>query len=168
MVPEDRKLQGLILSMNIAENISLPDLPNYRPKWLMRRERERHSATEQVANLHIRPPDIKRKVFQLSGGNQQKVVLGKWLNMSPRVLILDEPTRGIDMGARAEIYERMIGLADSGVTILMVSSDMEEILGIADRVVVLHEGDVTGTLVRDQITREQLGTLMTGGTLQAA
>jgi ribose transport system ATP-binding protein len=88
--------------------------------------------------------------------------------MSPRVLILDEPTRGIDMGARAEIYERMIGLADSGVTILMVSSDMEEILGIADRVVVLHEGDVTGTLVRDQITREQLGTLMTGGTLQAA
>ncbi|MEO8213316.1 MAG: D-xylose ABC transporter ATP-binding protein, partial [Myxococcales bacterium] len=103
-----------------------------------------------------------------SGGNQQKVVLGKWLSMNPKVLILDEPTRGIDVGAKAEIYHHMAALAATGITILMVSSDMEEIIGMSHRVLVMHERRIRGLLTGDRITQERIATLMTGRSDQAA
>jgi ribose transport system ATP-binding protein len=117
-----------------------------------------------VARLRTKTPSITQKVVNLSGGNQQKVVLGKWLAMGPKVLILDEPTRGIDVGAKAEIYRHMANLAAQGITILMVSSDMEEVIGMSDRVVVMHERRITGILPRENLTQERIATLMTGRT----
>ena len=105
---------------------------------------------------------IRQRAVNLSGGNQQKVVLGKWLAMNPKVLILDEPTRGIDVGAKAEIYRHMAALAARGITILMVSSDMEEIIGMSDRVVVMHERRIKGVLPRAELTQERIASLMTG------
>jgi ribose transport system ATP-binding protein len=164
LAPEDRKRHGLVLPMSVAQNISLPDLGNYKPTgWLQRRTEDRVANTE-VQRLRIKTPTIYRKVLNLSGGNQQKVVLGKWLAMRPRVLILDEPTRGIDVGAKAEIYRNMAKLAEQGITVIMVSSDMEEILGVSDRVVVMHERRITGILPREQLTQELIGSMMSGRT----
>ena len=117
-----------------------------------------------MKRLRTKTPGIRQRVVNLSGGNQQKVVLGKWLAMNPRVLILDEPTRGIDVGAKAEIYRHMAALADEGITILMVSSDMEEIIGMSDRVVVMHERRIKGVLPRERLSQERIATLMTGHT----
>jgi ribose transport system ATP-binding protein len=162
LAPEDRKKHGLVLPMTVAENISLPDLANYRPRgWLQRRTEERVADIE-VRRMHIKTPTVHRKVVNLSGGNQQKVVLGKWLAMRPKVLILDEPTRGIDVGAKAEIYHNMAKLAAEGITIIMVSSDMEEILGVSDRVVVMHERRITGILPRSRLDQELIGSMMSG------
>jgi ribose transport system ATP-binding protein len=162
LAPEDRKRHGLVLPMTIAENISLPDLANYRPRgWLQRRTEERVASAE-VRRMRIKTPSIHRKVVNLSGGNQQKVVLGKWLAMRPNVLILDEPTRGIDVGAKAEIYHNMARLAEEGIAIIMVSSDMEEILGVSDRVVVMHERRITGILPRHRLDQELIGSMMSG------
>jgi ribose transport system ATP-binding protein len=162
LAPEDRKRHGLVLPMTVAQNTSLPDVGNYNPFGLLDRSRERHVAQAEVARLRTKTPSIAQKVVNLSGGNQQKVVLGKWLAMNPRVLILDEPTRGIDVGAKAEIYRHMAALAAQGITILMVSSDMEEVLGISDRVVVMHERRIRGILPREGLTAARIGGLMTG------
>ncbi|HWE94146.1 MAG TPA: sugar ABC transporter ATP-binding protein [Tepidisphaeraceae bacterium] len=162
LAPEDRKRHGLVLPMSIAQNVSLPDIGNYTPRWRLQRRKEEQVATQEVARMRIKTPDIHRKVVNLSGGNQQKVVLGKWLAMRPRVLILDEPTRGIDVGAKAEIYRHMAALADQGITILMVSSDMEEVLGMSDRVAVMHERRIVAVLPREGLSQELVGTLMAG------
>jgi ribose transport system ATP-binding protein len=168
LAPEDRKKHGLVLPMTIAENTSLPNVANYsRGGWLNRR-REKQVAEAEVARLRTRTPSVKQKVVNLSGGNQQKVVLGKWLAMTPRVLILDEPTRGIDVGAKAEIYRHMADLAAQGITILMVSSDMEELLGMSDRVVVMHERRIKGVLNRNELSPDVVGRLMTGQTQKVA
>ncbi|QOV90509.1 sugar ABC transporter ATP-binding protein [Humisphaera borealis] len=167
LAPEDRKRHGLVLPMTVAQNTSLPGIGSYnRWGWLDRR-RESETAEAEVRRLHTKTPTIRQKVVNLSGGNQQKVVLGKWLAMSPKVLILDEPTRGIDVGAKAEIYRHMQSLADTGMTILMVSSDMEEVLGISDRVVVMHERRLRGILPRQDLTQERVAMLMTGKELAA-
>lgn len=163
LVPEDRKLHGLVLSMSITENIALPGLRYRNPSWVVRRKQQIQVAEDSIRNLQIRPPINSAKVVNLSGGNQQKVVLGKWLALHPKLLILDEPTRGIDVGARAEIYERIVSLAQSGLTILLVSSDMEEILGLSDRIVVLRERQIAGVVPRSQATKQLIGSLMTGG-----
>jgi ribose transport system ATP-binding protein len=162
LVPEDRKRHGLVLPMTVAQNISLPDIGNYRPRGIIHRAREHDEAVKQVANMRIKTPDVNRKVVNLSGGNQQKVVIGKWLAMKPRVLIMDEPTRGIDVGAKAEIYHTMAALAAQGLTILIVSSDKEEVIGISDRIVVMHERKIRGILPRSAATQERIGMLMTG------
>jgi ribose transport system ATP-binding protein len=112
--------------------------------------------------LQIKAPSIEIKTADLSGGNQQKVVLAKWLALGPKVLIVDEPTRGIDVGAKAEIYTLLRRLAQAGVAIVMISSDMEEILNISDRVAVMHEGAITGTLAREECTEERIMTLAVG------
>ncbi len=164
LAPEDRKRHGLVLPMSVAENTSLPNVATYSRWGFLDRSRERIVAETEVARLRTKTPSIRQKVVNLSGGNQQKVVLGKWLAMSPRVLILDEPTRGIDVGAKAEIYRHMAALAAEGITILMVSSDMEEIIGMSDRVVVLHERRIKGALVREGLTPQRIATLMTGRT----
>jgi ribose transport system ATP-binding protein len=130
---------------------------------LVARERERALAEAQCRGLNVRTPNIRQTVGLLSGGNQQKVVLGKWLGRNPKVLILDEPTRGVDVGAKTEIYALMDRLASEGIAILMISSDLEEIMGMSDRVLVMHEGRLAGELPRNQLSEETIMHLATGG-----
>jgi ribose transport system ATP-binding protein len=162
LAPEDRKQHGLVLPMTVAQNTSLPNVSSYAAFGWLDRKTEQNVAENGVKRLRTKTPSIKQAVVNLSGGNQQKVVLAKWLAMSPKVLILDEPTRGIDVGAKAEIYRHMADLADQGITILMVSSDMEETLGMSDRVVVMHERRLKGVLERHELTQLAIAGLMTG------
>jgi ribose transport system ATP-binding protein len=162
LAPEDRKRHGLVLPMSVAENTSLPNVASYARFGWLDRKTEQDVAEKGVRHLRTKTPSIKQAVINLSGGNQQKVVLAKWLAMSPKVLILDEPTRGIDVGAKAEIYRHMAELAEQGMTILMVSSDLEEIIGMSDRVVVMHERRLTGVLDRGELTQLAIASLMTG------
>jgi ribose transport system ATP-binding protein len=168
LVPEDRRGEGLVVRMSIRENITLPSLRRYAPGGLIRREREDRVAREQIAALQVKTPGPEAMVRNLSGGNQQKVVLSKWLAMDPKVMILDEPTRGIDVGAKAEIYKLMRSLAAQGGVILMISSDMEEILHVSDRILVMHEGRVTGMLERADCTEERIMQLAVGREVAAA
>ena len=168
LVPEDRRAEGLVTAMTVRENTTLPSLKNYATCFLISRDRERKVTDEQIASLKIKTPGGETAVLNLSGGNQQKVVLGKWLSMAPKVMILDEPTRGIDVGAKAEIYRLMRALADNGGVILMISSDMEEVLNVSDRVVVMHEGRITGVLERADCTEENIMNLAVGRTIPAA
>ncbi|HXG66820.1 MAG TPA: sugar ABC transporter ATP-binding protein [Blastocatellia bacterium] len=163
LVPEDRRTAGLITDITIRENVTLPALDRYAPAGLISSDKERRSAEEMCGRLNVKTPSVEVKAANLSGGNQQKVVLAKWLALEPKVLIFDEPTRGIDVGAKAEIYELMRKLAESGVAIIMISSDMEEVLHISDRVAVMHEGRVTGVLERDECTEENIMRLAVGG-----
>jgi ribose transport system ATP-binding protein len=162
LAPEDRKRHGLVLPMSVAENTSLPNVGTYSRWGWLNRAVERRVAESEVAHLRTKTPNIRQAVVTLSGGNQQKIVLGKWLAMSPKVLILDEPTRGIDVGAKAEIYRHVAALAEQGIAILMASSDMEEVIGMSDRVVVMHERRIKGVLQRDELTQERIARLMTG------
>ena len=164
LAPEDRRKSGLILEMSIRENITLPALPSYATAGLIVRSKEQQTATAMCSRLAIRAPSIETMAGNLSGGNQQKVVLAKWLSLEPRVLIFDEPTRGIDVGAKAEIYELMRSLAERGVAIIMISSDMEEILGESDRVAVMHEGTMAGVLERSECSEEAVMRLAVGQT----
>ncbi len=168
LAPEDRKRHGLVLAMSIANNASLPDVQNYSPMGWLNRATERTVAEKEVARMRIKASSVEVKAVNLSGGNQQKVVLGKWLAMRPKVLILDEPTRGIDVGAKAEIYKTMVELANTGITILMVSSDMEEVLGMSDRLVVMHERQIRGVLERPEFSPDRIGRMMTGHNAAAA
>ena len=142
------RLTGLVLDLSIAENISLPNLPRAcaAPARLARRARARRRERAEGRSRHPRGRRLTTPTGSLSGGNQQKVVLAKWLAMKPKVMIFDEPTRGIDIGAKAEIYRLMRRLADAGVAVLMISSDMEEVIGVSDRIAVMHEGRIAGIL----------------------
>lgn len=162
LIPEDRRHSGLILDVPIRENISLPALSRYSSAGLVNYEAERQIATEMSAKLKIKAPSIEAQAGNLSGGNQQKVVLAKWLSLNPKLLIFDEPTRGIDVGAKAEIYTLMRSLAESGVAILMISSDMEEVLNQSDRIAVMHEGAITGILEREDCNEENVMKLAVG------
>jgi ribose transport system ATP-binding protein len=162
LVPEDRKACGVVLDLSVAENISLPQLPGLADAGLVRRGEEAEVAEAQRRRLDIRAPSIETPVVSLSGGNQQKVVLAKWLAMRPRAIVFDEPTRGIDVGAKQEIYDMMRGLADAGVGVLMISSDMEEVIGVSDRIAVMHEGRISGTLERRQFSEHAVLQLAVG------
>jgi ribose transport system ATP-binding protein len=164
LIPEDRRLQGLILPAGVKENISLASLDRVSRLGLVQPRRERELARTMCDRLRVQTPDLRQTVALLSGGNQQKVVLAKWLCRTPRLLILDEPTRGIDVGAKAEIYALMDRLADQGVAVLMISSDLEEVLGVSDRVLVMHQGRLAGELARADLTEEAVMHLATGGT----
>jgi ribose transport system ATP-binding protein len=168
LAPENRRAEGLVVEMTVRENISLPSLENFSSFGLINRNHERKIAAEQVKSLNVKTPGIETKVLNLSGGNQQKVVLGKWLAMTPKVMILDEPTRGIDVGAKAEIYRLMRELADGGAVILMISSDMEEILNVSDRIAVMHEGEISGVLERADCKEENVMQLAVGKKIPAA
>jgi ribose transport system ATP-binding protein len=165
LVPEDRQQLGLILEMAVRENVTLPGIGGYR-RLLLDRRREQAVTAEQVRALSIRTPSIEQEVQYLSGGNQQKVALAKWLALRPKVLILDEPTRGIDVASKSDIYRLIRSLADSGVAVIMISSDMEEIIGLADRVLVMHDGAITGELARQAMAEETIMQLATGGRRQ--
>ncbi len=162
LVPENRREEGLVTGMSVRENTTLPSLSTYSTAGLIQKSRETKVANEQIASLRIKTPHAETLVRNLSGGNQQKVVIGKWLAMEPKVLILDEPTRGIDVGAKAEIYKLMRELAASGAVILMISSDMEEVLHVSDRVAVMHEGQITGVLDREDCNEKNVMQLAVG------
>jgi ribose transport system ATP-binding protein len=165
LVPEDRKRSSLLLEFSIAENISLPDLVSYARSMIIRPGSETANAEEQRRKLNIKAPSVATLVGTLSGGNQQKVVLAKWLSMRPRVIIFDEPTRGIDVGSKNEIYQLMRNLADAGVAILMISSDMEEVIGVSDRILVMHEGAISGALTRPEFSEDNVLQLAVGNAL---
>jgi ribose transport system ATP-binding protein len=162
LIPEDRKRSGLILEFMLGTNVTLPNLPAHSRHGLVDTASEAKVARDQQRRLDIRASTISVPVGSLSGGNQQKVVLAKWLSMAPRVLIFDEPTRGVDVGAKNEIYAVMRGLADRGVAILMISSDMEEVIGVSDRVAVMHEGRIAGFLEREDLSEQSILSLAIG------
>ena len=168
LVPEDRKRSGVLLDVSITENISLPDLASYARNGLVRPAAETANAERQKVKLSIKTPSVATAAGSLSGGNQQKVVLAKWLSMRPRVVIFDEPTRGVDVGAKSEIYALMRGLADQGVAILMISSDMEEVIGVSDRIAVMHEGAIAGFLDRSRFSEHNVLRLAVGKDLEEA
>lgn len=160
---ENRKEEGLILDYSIRDNISLPSIDGFSKKGLIDTHAETDFAKLLMERLHVKAEDQFDSVSSLSGGNQQKVVLAKWIGIGSKVLILDEPTRGVDVGAKREIYQLMNELADRGVAIIMVSSDLPEILGVSDRVIVIHEGHIAGELTKAEATEEKIMKLATGG-----
>jgi ribose transport system ATP-binding protein len=168
LVPEDRKKQGVILEMTVRENLCLARLRRDQRFGFLSPAGMARLSADMVAALRIKTPHDRQVVQFLSGGNQQKVVLGKWLALKPKVLLLDEPTRGVDIGAKQEIYRLMEELADQGVAILFVSSEMEEILGMSDRALVLHEGRLAGELARGALSEEAVMHLATGSERLAA
>jgi len=168
LVPEDRKQQGVVLGLPVRENLSLASLRRDQRMGFLNEALELAVSAEMTAAMRIKTPNDRQVVRFLSGGNQQKVVLGKWLAIQPRLLFLDEPTRGIDVGAKQEIYKLMEELARKGVAILFVSSEMEEILGLSDRVLVMHEGRIAGELRREQLSEEAVMHLATGAELTTA
>ncbi|MBN2499894.1 MAG: ATP-binding cassette domain-containing protein [Anaerolineales bacterium] len=162
LVPEDRKSQGLVLIQSLLKNISLPNLPHFSNWFQIDHLAEMNTSREYAQRLAIKAPNLTVPCFSLSGGNQQKVVIAKWLMSKPKVLIMDDPTRGIDVGAKFEIYSLMNELAESGIAIIMISSELEEILGMSDRIVVLHEGKSTQTLDAASADQETIMGLATG------
>ena len=155
-VPEDRQLQGLVLSMSVRENTTMASMKKTLVNHMVNYNRETEITREYMSRLGIRTPSVEQKVVHLSGGNQQKVVIGKWLNTDPKILILDEPTRGIDVGAKKEIYTLMGELTSQGVAVILISSELPEVLGMADRVIVMHEGRICGEFARSEATQEKI------------
>ncbi len=166
LVPEDRKLQGLVVEMPVRENMTLASLNQHLHYGaFIDRAYEKSQTRTMIDRLRIKTPHDRQVARFLSGGNQQKIVLGKWLARKPKLLLLDEPTRGIDVGAKQEIYRLMEELASEGMAILFVSSELEEIMGMSDRVMVFHEGRLTGELPREKLTEQSIMALATGQVL---
>jgi ribose transport system ATP-binding protein len=155
-VTEDRKLQGLVLGMTVRENETLASLARVARFGFLNLLRERKLARQLVEQLGVRTPSVEQEVEHLSGGNQQKVVIAKWVATQPRILILDEPTRGIDVGAKAEVHALMSRLAQEGVSILMISSELPEVLGMSDRILVMRQGRITGEFSREEASQEAI------------
>jgi ribose transport system ATP-binding protein len=159
LVPEDRRRHGVIDAFSVRENITLPALASYARGGLVRRRVEAGAARETAAALTVKAPSIETPVATLSGGNQQKVVLAKWMAVRPQVIVFDEPTQGVDVGAKAEIHQLIRRLVDAGAAVMMISSDLEEIVAESDRVAVMHDGRITGVLDRASCTPEAIMTL---------
>ena len=162
LIPEDRKQLGLLLDFDLQENISLPSLPRISKGIMISKKREGKMAQDQQTALNIKTPSMKQKAKNLSGGNQQKVVLAKWLGANCEYLIFDEPTRGIDVGAKQEIYKLLNQLAEEGKCILMISSEMEELIGVSDRIIVLCEGRKTGELTKEEFSQDRILSMSSG------
>jgi len=162
LVPEDRKAEGLVLDMQVLNNISMVNFSKILTNHVIRKRKERELASHYVEVLGISVPDIAAKTRNLSGGNQQKVVLAKWLAAESDVIIFDEPTRGIDVGAKAEIYKLMADLAEQGSAIIMISSEMPELMGMSDRLIVMHEGRLMGELSREEFSQERIMGMLAG------
>ncbi|MCY8316588.1 ribose ABC transporter ATP-binding protein RbsA [Bacillus vallismortis] len=162
-ITENRKDEGLLLDTSIRENIALPNLASFSPKGLIDHKREAEFVDLLIKRLTIKTASPETHARHLSGGNQQKVVIAKWIGIGPKVLILDEPTRGVDVGAKREIYTLMNELTERGVAIIMVSSELPEILGMSDRIIVVHEGRISGEINAQEATQERIMTLATGG-----
>lgn len=164
-ITEDRKVEGLMLEESIEKNISLANLPIISSHHFINKKKERELVKKGIEELHIRCFGPQHECNNLSGGNQQKVVFAKWVYTDPKILILDEPTRGVDIGAKKEIYMIINELAAKGVAVIMVSSELPEVLGMSDRVMVVREGSVRGIISREESNQENIMTLATGGTI---
>lgn len=162
-ITENRKAEGLILDFSIADNISLPSIGKFAKQAVVRKKEVSAFVNELAERLGVKAESVGMEAGALSGGNQQKVVIAKWVGMQPTILIMDEPTRGIDVGAKRDIYDLMNELTDNGVSIIMVSSELPEVIGMSDRILVIHEGRVAGELNHDEATQEKIVTLATGG-----
>lgn len=162
-ITENRKSEGLILDFSIGSNITLPNLGEICPSHVLDKGKLNSFADELSKKLGVKTQSIHEPASSLSGGNQQKVVIAKWVGKKPSIIIMDEPTRGIDIGAKRDIYDLMNELTNDGVSIIMVSSELPEVLGMSDRVMVIHEGRVAGILDRCDATPESIMTLATGG-----
>ena len=156
LLPEDRKYEGLVLKLSVKQNISMASLDNIEKHGLLQLKVEKIRAMDFINKLRIATPSIEQLVQNLSGGNQQKVVLAKWLASQSKLLIFDEPTRGIDVGAKVEVYNLMNNLVENGVAVIMVSSEMPELLGMSDRILVIHQGTVAGIFDRADATQEKI------------
>jgi ribose transport system ATP-binding protein len=156
LIPEDRRGRGIIAAMTVRDNLTLPALESYARLGLVQRAAETSAARDTAAALSVKASSVEASVATLSGGNQQKVVLGKWLALEPRIMIFDEPTQGVDVGAKAEIHRLIRRLADKGAAVVMISSDIEEIVAQSDRVAVMHDGRITGILDRSSSTPEAI------------
>ncbi|MGV7241242.1 sugar ABC transporter ATP-binding protein [Caballeronia sp. M23-90] len=155
-VTEDRKAQGLVLGMSVRENFSLTHLKRYSPFQFLQRAKEDESCKQFVRSLGIKTPSTEQKVVNLSGGNQQKIVIAKWVARNPKVLIVDEPTRGIDIGAKAEVHALLARLASQGIGIIVISSDLLEVLAVSDRILIVREGRLNGEMNRAEATQERV------------
>ncbi|MBY0147661.1 sugar ABC transporter ATP-binding protein [Neobacillus niacini] len=162
-ITEDRKDEGLILDFSIRDNMVLPTLYSFAPKGIINEKSEIDFVNMLIKRLTVKTESPDIAVGKLSGGNQQKVVIAKWVGIGPKLLILDEPTRGVDVGAKREIYDLMNELTDRGVAIIMVSSELPEVLGMSDRILVVHEGKINGELLKENATQEKIMTMATGG-----
>ncbi|WP_272434951.1 sugar ABC transporter ATP-binding protein [Terrihalobacillus insolitus] len=162
-ISEDRKTKGLVIDTSIRKNIALTNLKTISNKGMITQSKEKKLVDELIQRLHIRTTGGEQEVKSLSGGNQQKVVIAKWLGIQPKVLILDEPTRGVDVGAKKEIYTIMNQLTKSGVAIIMISSELPEVLGVSDRIMVIHEGKISDVFKRSEADQEKIMTAATGG-----
>jgi len=162
LLTEDRKLSGLYLNATVRDNISIANLLRYLVGPFVQFGKVTADCERMRQALRIKTPSLLQRVRNLSGGNQQKVVLSRWLLTEPEILILDEPTRGIDVGAKAEIYRLMVDLAKSGKTIIMISSELPEVLGMCDRIMIMHEGDKVGEISRADATQERILEMATG------
>jgi ABC-type sugar transport system ATPase subunit len=168
LVPEDRKEQGVVMELSVRQNVGMALLKSLSRFNVVNAAAERRLAERYVARLAIKTPSIDQKTLYLSGGNQQRVVIAKWLALEPKVLIVDEPTRGIDVGAMADIHALLCDLAKRGMAILMISSDMAEILAMSDRILVMRQGRIEGELSREEATQERIMRLATGQLAEAS
>jgi ribose transport system ATP-binding protein len=155
-LPENRKEQALILNMNVRENITLACLRQLSKFRFLDKKKEIEVSNDFIDKMRVKTPSMEQKIKNLSGGNQQKVAISKWLATDSKILILDEPTRGIDVGSKKEIHSLMSKLAQQGVAIIMISSELPEILGMSDRIIVMHEGRVKGNLTRGEASQERI------------
>ena len=156
LVPEDRQRQGLIQTLDIGKNTAIASLKDYVKGLFLNEKSEDAAVDEQIKNIHIKVADKRLPILSLSGGNQQKVVIGKGLLTKPTVLLLDEPSRGIDIGAKTEVFEIIHELSEQGLSIIVISSELKEIMAIADRIYVLSNGKLTGELSGDEISEDTL------------
>ena len=155
MVPEDRKGLGLILGMSIKDNMLISKIGQFKSSLLNKKALKNITGTF-ISDLGISLRNEEQEVKELSGGNQQKVVIAKWLAMKPNILIMDEPTRGIDIGAKSEIYALMRKMTEQGMSIIMISSEMSEVMQVSDRILVMHEGSISGELTAEEVTRNNI------------
>ncbi len=163
LVTEDRKAMGLVLGQSILQNMTISSLETVANLWgVINKAQERKLANGYVEQLNIKTPGLSVAIDTLSGGNQQKVIVAKWLNTMPKVLILDEPTRGIDVGAKVEIYNLLNKLVEDGVTVIMISSELPEVMGMSDRILVMCEGEIAAEFTREEATKELIMEYATG------
>ncbi|NLJ40477.1 MAG: sugar ABC transporter ATP-binding protein [Clostridiales bacterium] len=162
LVPEDRAREGLVLLMTVADNISLPNLDLVSTLGTVKRRKKNKMVRDYINKLSIRPQLPNRQIKSFSGGNQQKVVISKWLTRNPKIIILDEPTRGVDVGAKSEIYTLIQELSESGASIIFISSELIEVLGMCDRILAIHNGKITGEFSREEATQERIMKAATG------
>ncbi len=167
LVTEDRKRQGLLLQQDVSLNTTISGLKQFCKGGIIQRKLESAQVQKMIQQLRIKTPNAQFIVVNMSGGNQQKVILARWLSVDTKILIMDEPTRGIDVGSKAEIYQIMDELTKQGVGIIMISSELPEILGMSDRIMVMREGTIVGQLDRAQASEEEIMKYAVGGDLAA-